>query len=121
MQNTNNKTTTALLAILIVTLITPMLMLTYAQSGAHGGQTTGYVGPTTVPTGVTPSLYVDTNAYLSMSPNPTGIGQYILVNFWITPPPAAQRFLAAYTVIFTKPDGTKDTVGPLNSYIADGT
>ena len=74
-----------------------------------------------MPSGVTPSVIVDTNPYLSISPNPTGVNQYILVNFWITPPPSAQRFLAGFTVTFTKPDGTKDVVGPFNSYIADGT
>jgi hypothetical protein len=88
----------------------------------HGGAASGYVGPTTIPTDApSTTLQVDTNPYLSVTPNPTGIGQYVLVNFWITPPPSANRFLAGFTVAITKPDGTKDTIGPLNSYRADGT
>ena len=116
------KTTAIIVTIIMVTSIAAMAIPIKAQEDRpHGGEATGYVGPTTVPAGVTPSLIVETNPYLSMSPNPTGLGQYILVNLWITPPPAAQRFLAKFSVTFTKPDGTKDTVGPLNSYVADGT
>jgi hypothetical protein len=112
---------TAVILIVSSLMTTPMLVYAQNENLPHGGQGNGYIGPAQVPSGVTPSLLVDTNPYLSMSPNPTGIGQYILVNFWITPPPAAQRFLAGFTVAFTKPDGTQDIVGPFNSYIADGT
>lgn len=117
------KTTAILAAVLMVTSLTVMAITVSAQNenAPHGGQANGYVGPATTPTGITPSLIVDTNPYLSISPNPTGITQYMLVNFWITPPPAANRFLAGFTVTFTKPDGAKDTLGPYNSYIADGT
>jgi hypothetical protein len=40
---------------------------------------------------------------------------------WLTPPSDENRYGAGYTVTITKPDGTTVTVGPLNSYVADGT
>ena len=60
-------------------------------------------------------------AYISVSPNPVGLNQEILVNFWTTPPPAANRYLAGLTVTFIKPDGTQVTEGPYHTYVADGT
>jgi hypothetical protein len=110
--------------VLMVTSITLMATPVVAQNenAAHGGQATGYMGPTTIPSDApSNTLIVETNPYLSVSPNPTGINQYVLVNFWNTPPPSNDRFLAKYQVDITKPDGSTDTIGPLNSYIADGT
>jgi len=118
------KTAAVIVTVLMMASIALMAMPVSAQNenAPHGGQYTGYVGPTTVPSNAPANtLQVDTNPYLAVSPNPTGINQYVLVNFWITPPPSNQRFLAGYTVAITKPDGSKDTIGPLNSYLADGT
>ena len=47
--------------------------------------------------------------------------QELLVNVWSIPAPGANRAHTGYTVTFTKPDGTKDVIGPFNSYVADGT
>ncbi len=88
----------------------------------HGGTPdTLSVWSTTVP--VNPGFYVRVSptAYLSFSPNPIGVGQTLLVNMWTTSPPAANRYLAGFTVTFTKPDGTQKTLGPYHSYVADGT
>ena len=118
------KITVAIVVVFMITSIALMAMPVSAQdeNAPHGGQYTGFVGPTAIPSDApADTLLVETHPYLSVSPNPTGIGQYILLNFWITPPPSNQRFLSRYTVAVTKPDNTTDTIGPVNSYLADGT
>jgi hypothetical protein len=40
---------------------------------------------------------------------------------WTTSPVSPMRFHQGYTVTFTKPDGTTDVVGPMDSYAADAT
>jgi outer membrane protein assembly factor BamB len=73
------------------------------------------------PSGVTPSIEIDTHAYLSFTPNPIGVEQTLLVNIWLQPPTNIQRDLAnAFEVVITKPDGTKDTY-KLSSYQGDAT
>ena len=74
-----------------------------------------------LPAGVTPSLTVSPKAYLSFRPDPVGVGQTVLVNIWTTPATSWQRFHQGYTVTIIKPDGTKDTFGPMNSYKGDAT
>ncbi len=57
-----------------------------------------------------------TFAYLSIRPNPIGVNQALLINFWITPPMPQPGILAhGYTVEITRPDGTKETLGPFTS------
>jgi hypothetical protein len=88
---------------------------------AHGGQpTAGYEGPTTVPAGETPDYTIYPLAFLSVSPNPIGLGQELLVNVWITFPSGEGKYMVGYTVNITKPDGTTEIVD-LKSYVADGT
>jgi hypothetical protein len=74
-----------------------------------------------LPAGVTPDVVMEGKIFLSFSPNPIGVGQELLVNVWSIPAPGANRAHTGYTVTFTKPDGTKDVVGPFNSFVADGT
>lgn len=74
-----------------------------------------------IPSGSTPSVSIDTIAYVSFRPNPVGVNQAVLINLWIEPPTNYARYLTGLTVTFTKPDGTKDTVGPINSYQGDTT
>ena len=57
---------------------------------------------------------------LSFTPNPIGVGQELLVNMWVTPPPTADRFMKDYTIVITKPDETSEII-TLDSYVADGT
>ncbi len=40
---------------------------------------------------------------------------------WLQPPVIVNRVVVGYTVVITKPDGTTDSVGPLNSYQGDAT
>lgn len=118
-----NKLATAL-AILL--LITTMLMANFQvkaqdEEQPHGGTPGPSAFPNVPPAGVTPNLTVTVTPYLSFRPNPIGVGQPLLINIWTTPPPAANRYLAGFTVVITKPDGTNITEGPMNSYVADGT
>lgn len=74
----------------------------------------------------TPPWQIPTYSFIVVSPNPVGVGQTVNVNFWINqPPPTAS---AQYgdrwhnmTVIVTKPDGTKTTLGPFDSDATGGT
>ncbi len=73
----------------------------------------------------TPPLTVPTYAYLSVMPNPVGIGQTAYLGFWLDklPPTAYQEFgdlWHNYTVAVTKPDGTSETLGPFTSDDAGG-
>jgi outer membrane protein assembly factor BamB len=74
----------------------------------------------------TPPWQVPTYSFISVSPNPIGVGQQVNVNFWVNiPPPTAS---AQYgdrwtnmTVIVTKPDGQVTTLGPFTSDATGGT
>ncbi len=68
----------------------------------------------------TPPWNIPTYAYLSVQPNPVGIGQAAFINFWLDKVPATAN--GAYgdrwtgmTVKITKPDGTTITLGPFKS------
>ena len=75
-----------------------------------------------LPAGVTPDVSYETICYVSFRPNPIGVGQPMLVNMWMQPPISVLRYFAqGYKVTFTKPDGTTDVVGPLDSYRGDTT
>jgi hypothetical protein len=68
----------------------------------------------------TPAWTIPTYAYLAVSPNPVGVGQQVFLVMWIdkVPPTAAgnggDRW-TGFTVEITKPDGTKQTIGPFTS------
>jgi hypothetical protein len=75
-----------------------------------------------LPSGVTADATIQTIAHLSFRPRPIGLGQPLLVNIWMQPPiSVARQFTQAFTVTITKPDGTKDVIGPMDSYLGDGT
>ncbi len=63
-----------------------------------------------LPSGVKANATVTPVAYLSFRPNPVGLNQPILVNFWIVPAVTRDRVVRGYQITFTKPDGTKDVV-----------
>jgi hypothetical protein len=73
-----------------------------------------------LPEGVTPVYTRKTFAYLSVSPNPIGVGQEALVNVFTTPGTDRFKGHRDYTVTITKPDGTQE-VKVMNSYWADAT
>ncbi len=67
-----------------------------------------------------PPYDIPTWAYISVMPNPVGLGQAAYVNFWIdkAPPTAGTAYgdrWANYTVKVTAPDGTTSTLGPFTS------
>jgi outer membrane protein assembly factor BamB len=74
----------------------------------------------------TPAWQLPTYMFVSVSPNPIGVGQTVFVNLWLNcPPPTAS---AQYgdrwhnmTVMVTAPDGTKQTLGPFSSDSSGGT
>jgi hypothetical protein len=50
------------------------------------------------------------SAYLSVSPNPVGVNQLVVVTFWTSPiNPVVDEEMNEFTVIITKPDGTTET------------
>ncbi len=118
----NLKTTTAIAIMILIFSILISTMPVQAQAQITGGapQSSNYTGGP-LPTGVTPNDTIETIAYLSVSPNPIGVGQLLLVNMWLQPPVIVNRVVVGYNVVITKPDGTKDTIGPLNSYQGDAT
>ena len=72
-----------------------------------------------------PPLTVPTWAYISVQPNPSGVGQAVFLNFWLdkVPPTAAQFYgdrWEGYIVTVTKPDGTTEKLGPFTSDAAGG-
>jgi hypothetical protein len=114
-----SKTKISSIALLVLMLASTML-LANTQVKAQLAATQPTPGP--LPSGVTPSITVETLSFLSFSPNPIGVNQELLVNIWMQPPINVQRqFINCFQVTITKPDGTKDVVGPLGSYAGDAT
>jgi hypothetical protein len=68
----------------------------------------------------TPPWTIPTLSYISVSPNPIGVGQQALVVFWINEivPTSVGQYGDRYQnmmVIVTKPDGSNETFGPFAS------
>ena len=111
------------LALLMASLATMVIQVKSQDTEPHGGFTEGLPGGSIpLPAGVTPGASYESLAYISFRPNPVGVGQSLLVNVWTQPPIHVARYHnKAFLVTFTKPDGTTDTIGPLNSYYGDCT
>ncbi len=67
-----------------------------------------------------PPFKISTYAFLSIEPDPVGVGQEAYVNFWIDKPPptAASQYgdrWHNFEVTVTKPDGTTEKLGPFTS------
>ena len=76
--------------------------------------------------GHTPAWSLPTYMYVSVAPNPIGVGQTVFVNLWLNcPPPTASSLYGDrwhnMTVVVTAPDGTKQTIGPFSSDSSGGT
>jgi hypothetical protein len=102
MKKSKNKTAATMIAL--------FLMLTIAVSLAALPAANAH----------TPSWTIPTYAYLSVQPNPVGIGQQAFVNFWLdkVPPTAMQQYgdrWHNFTVTVTKPNGNTETLGPFTS------
>ena len=108
----------------IILLIASMMLISMpvkAQTETHGAPTTT-VYPLAPPAGVTPNQTIETIPYISVTPNTIGVGQPLLVNLWMQPPlHVSKAFTKSFVVTFTKPDGTTEQIGPMNSFQADTT
>jgi len=130
--DSSNKTRTLIVIVSILLMASMVLgfIPVHAQQATgtettHGEtpSTNGYIGPITNADPITgqPANYtVNPIAFLSVSPNPIGVNQMLLVNMWITFPSGEGKFMNGYLVTINHPDGTSGTV-PLQSYVADGT
>jgi hypothetical protein len=113
------KLTSVIAIVLLMASAAPIALLVQPAEAQLASQQP-VSGP--LPSGVTADATIETIAHLSFRPRPIGLGQPLLVNMWLQPPIAASRmFIKAFTVTITKPDGTKDVIGPMDCYLGDGT
>jgi hypothetical protein len=64
---------------------------------------------------------IPTHAYITVSPNPVGVGQHVTIQMWLVEfDPRANTYLGKtfenFTVLITKPDGTTQTLGPFTAF-----
>lgn len=104
--------------ILMMAIAIPIVALPITPVKAQLAAQQPVSGP--LPNGVTVAVQADSASFLSIRPNPIGIGQTFLINMWINPPPNAYRFFADYKLTVTPPNGTAVTY-TMDSYVADGT
>ena len=102
MQKTKSKTMAILIALILTTSMGASIMLSPTAS-AH-----------------TPAWQIPTWAYLSTSSNPVGVGQQLILAMVLDKyPPTATLTGGArwnnYQIDVTKPDGSKETLGPFTS------
>jgi hypothetical protein len=107
MQKLKNKIAAITIAIFFILSMTSSMMLVPTANAHH------------------PPFTIPTYAYISVQPNPAGVGQQASLNFWIdqVPPTANQAWgdrWGNYTVKVTHPDGTTETLGPFTSDAAGG-
>ena len=116
-----NKAKLISVATIVLLMASIMFATASVQAQEHGGAPQLPAWDTSPPAGVTPNITVTTTALMSFQPNPIGVGQSLLVNLWLEPATHYTRYRSGYTVTFTKPDGSTDVYGPLNSYQGDTT
>ncbi len=104
----------------IIIMMASTILITAPNTGVNAQLTHQSNLGIPLPSGVTPVYERITYAYLSVSPNPIGVGQLVLVNVWTTP--GLDRFKAhsGYKVTITNPDGTTEAK-VMDSYWADAT
>ena len=117
-----NKTKIAGLIALTTMLISSFLLITNIPVMAQTQYENQYINKLSepLPAGVTPDFTSETEAFISFRPNPVGLGQTFLVNFWIHPPIHNTHRLHDLTVTITKPSGEVQVV-KVDSYPGDGT
>ncbi len=104
----NSKTTTSIIALIMIFAMVASLIVLPAVN-AHD-----------------PPLSWPTYAFISVAPNPIGVGQTVNVNFWLAlPPPTASaqygdRWTNMYVEV-TDPDNHTETLGPFTSDATGGT
>jgi outer membrane protein assembly factor BamB len=102
MKITKNKTIATLIA-LILTLTITIPLTALPMVNAHS-----------------PPWNVPTYAYIAVTPNPIGVGQQALVVYWMSQLPPTATGDTGYRwqnlkIEITKPDGSKQTMGPYTS------
>jgi outer membrane protein assembly factor BamB len=60
-------------------------------------------------------------AYITVSPNPIGVGQQVLVEFGIIMPTVDPYYYSGWMLTITSPSGTNQTLGPYTSDASGGT
>ena len=110
-----------IVVVLLMTLVLLTALPVMAQEDEPHGGAPGAITGGPLPAGVTPTVTLETISYISVRPNPVGVGQPILVNIWVQPPLHVTRAHTGYSVIFTSPSGKETVVGPVNSFTADTT
>ena len=106
--------------IAFVLLIASVTLMSNAPVEAQLAAQQPVSGP--LPAGATPTITISSLVLLGVSPNPVGVGQTILVNMWGHPPTHVERgFEKAFQLTLTKPDGTKEVIGPISTYQGDAT
>ncbi len=120
----NQTPLSIIIIILMISSLTSIALPANAQTAVPAGVAptnlqTGAAQP--LPVGVTPDQTFNTLARINIAPNPIGVNQSLLVNLWTEPPVHSSRLYNNYMLTITKPDGSKDTIGPISSYYADTT
>jgi hypothetical protein len=108
MRHAKNKTTASFIALLLILTIS-VSFVAMPVGNAH-----------------TPPWVVPTWAYITASPNPVGVGQTALVFIWLDRIPPTASGVGGdrwrnLKIEVTKPDGNKETLGPLTSDPVGGT
>jgi hypothetical protein len=99
--------TSLIAAVLLIALVAPFVLhLQPVEAQLAAEQPVS--GP--IPAGKTVARQTVTRSFLSFRPRIVGVGQEVLVNFWINPPLPSNNILIpkGYVITITKPDGTKD-------------
>src|SRR3989304_1329058 len=102
----------------IILLFASLVMFSVPNNAQAVDTSKPFSGP--MPSGLTANVTAKSYAALSVRPDPVGLNQYVLINFWVAPAPAANRMFLDLTVTITKPDGDVEVIKK-NSYPADGT
>ena len=100
------QVTTAIILIILMTTSTLTLFDSNMIAPVKGAEvsTSG-----ALPAGAAPADTVQPVCELSVNQNPVGVGQYVLVNAWLSPAVTAARVIKTYVFTVTAPDGTKTT------------
>ena len=115
------KILSTLVIILMMTAGSLLSMPVQAQDISHGGSPSGVPnGSIPLPSGVTADMIVGDTVVVAVRPHTVGLGQTVLINFWMEPPVALSRYIAGYQLTLTKPDGSKELF-TLNSFQGDST
>ena len=107
MQNRNKTLAITIALLLIISMVSSMMLMPNAN--AH-----------------TPAWQIPTYAFVNVAPNPAGLGQTVTIGMWLQiPPPSASAATGDrwhnFNVTITRPDGTKETLGPFTSDDTGGT